>query len=134
MTDTPPPEEESPAVEPRQPVEPIQLGEPGEHPLSVLLFSWMRSEQFGRFLLGCVAAACAALFVGDVLLARHGPPSIESLPGFMGAFGFAAFALVILSGFPLGRLLRRPETYYDPPPPETPPTIAPKRRKGGRDD
>ena len=35
------------------------------------------------------------------------------MPGFQGVFGFLAFGLAVLSGWPLGKMLRRPEDYYD---------------------
>lgn len=91
---------------------PPQLGEPGEHPLSVLLFSWMRSQAFARGLLIVLAIVCAGLAAMDFVLHRHAKSVIEGLPGFFGVYGFAAFALAVLSGWPLGKLLRRPEDYY----------------------
>ncbi len=95
--------------------EPLQLGEPGEHPLSILLFSWMRNQAFGRFLLAAVAAACLLLAALDLLVLRHIGKGIASTPAFHGLFGFVAFALIVLSGWPLGALLRRRPDYYDQP-------------------
>jgi hypothetical protein len=98
----------------QEPHGPIQLGEAGEHPLSILIFSWMRTTLFFRLLMALLAAAGAVLIVLDILLVRHSYASIESLPGFFGVFGFLAFGFAVLSGWPLGRLLRRPEDYYEP--------------------
>lgn len=98
----------------RRPDAPVQLGESGEHPLSVLLFSWMRSNLFFRLLMAALAGAGVLLIALDVVLVRHSYASVESLPGFFGVFGFAAFSLAVLSAWPLGRLLRRPEDYYEP--------------------
>ncbi len=42
----------------------------------------------------------------------HAAPEMESVRGFYALFGFAAFAFVVLTGWPLRRLLARPETYY----------------------
>ena len=100
-----------------------QVGEPGEHPLSVLLFSWMRTRLFAKIVLIGLGVAGAVLIGLEVWLA-HGPiKDVTGAPGFQGVFGFAAFALVVLAGWPLGKMLRRPEDYYD-------------RRSGeaGRDD
>jgi hypothetical protein len=94
--------------------EQVQLGDPGEHPLSVLLFSWMRSTLFFRIVMALLAGAGVVLIGLDVLLIRHSYSSFESLPGFFGIFGFVAFSLAVLSGWPLGRLMRRPEDYYEP--------------------
>ncbi|MDZ4762800.1 MAG: hypothetical protein SGJ21_17205 [Alphaproteobacteria bacterium] len=99
------------------------LGEPGEHPLSVLLFSWMRSAHFDRLFLAIVAAACAVAFALEFLTPRQTYSTLESVPGFFAGFGFAAFGLAALSGWPLGRLMRRREDYYED-----------KKREGGDDD
>lgn len=88
-------------------------GEPGEHPLSVLLFSWMRSAMFARGFMIALAVIGVAL-IGLEIWMLHGPiKDVTHAPGFYGVFGFVAFAFAVLSGWPLGRLLRRPEDYYD---------------------
>lgn len=98
---------------PAQPQGPVQLGEAGEHPLSVLLFSWMRSKFFFRALMALIAGGGALLIALEFVLVRRNYSSIESLPGFYGVFGFLALGLAVLSGWPLGRLMRRPEDYYE---------------------
>ncbi len=95
------------------PAEPPQLGEPGEHPLSVLLFSWMRGKLFFRIFMAVLAALGAVLIALQVVLSQKSITSITSVPGFFGIFGFIALAIAVLSAWPLGRLLRRPEDYYD---------------------
>jgi hypothetical protein len=90
-----------------------QLGEPGEHPLSVFLFSWMRSKIFFRVLMALLGATGAALIALEVVLSNKPIVSVQNIPGFFGVFGSVAFSLAVLSGWPLGRLLRRPEDYYD---------------------
>jgi hypothetical protein len=95
---------------------PPQLGEPGEHPLSVLLFSWMRSKLFYRLLMGALAGFGVLLIVVEAVgLMERGALiyGLEDLPGFFGIFGLLAFSFAVLSGWPLGKLLRRPEDYYD---------------------
>lgn len=89
------------------------LGEPGEHPLSVLLFSWMRTKLFFRASMALLAALGAVLIALEFVLSHRPMTSIENLPGFFGVFGFVAFAIAVLSGWPLGKLLRRPEDYYE---------------------
>ncbi|MFT3725400.1 MAG: hypothetical protein QM773_17665 [Hyphomonadaceae bacterium] len=90
-----------------------QLGEPGEHPLSVFLFSWMRSKMFFRAVMALLAATGAVLIALEFLLSNRPIASVQNIPGFFGVFGFVAFSLAVLSGWPLGRLLRRQEDYYD---------------------
>jgi len=105
--------ENQPAGEPQGPP---QLGEPGEHPMSVLLFSWMRTKLFFRLLMGALAGFGVLLIAIEAvtLIDRHALVyGLEDLPGFFGIFGLLAFSFAVLSGWPLGRLLRRPEDYYD---------------------
>ena len=88
-------------------------GEPGEHPLSVLLFSWMRSPLFLRFLAIGLGVAGVGLIVAESLIAPQRIKDASSVPGFYGVFGFVAFGFAVLTGWPLGKMLRRPEDYYD---------------------
>ncbi|MDP3736255.1 MAG: hypothetical protein Q8R02_02630 [Hyphomonadaceae bacterium] len=96
-----------------EPQGPPKLGDPGEHPLSVLLFSWMRSTLFFRILMALLAALGVFLIAYEIVFLYRGHSGIENLPGFFGVFGFIAFGLAVLSGWPLGKLMRRPEDYYD---------------------
>lgn len=98
-------------TKPPEPHGPPQLGEPGEHPLSVLLFSWMRTALFFRVLMALLAGLGAFLIASEFVMVR--PPQGHTFPGFYGIFGFLAFGLAVLSGWPLGRAMRRPEDYYD---------------------
>jgi hypothetical protein len=90
----------------REPHGPPQLGEPGEHPLSILLFSWMRSVLFFRVVMALLAGFGALLVALEFIMTSH-------VPGFYALFGFVAFSAAVLSGWPLGYLLRRREDYYD---------------------
>lgn len=102
--------------------EPV-LGEPGEHPLSVLLFSWMRTRLFAKVFTWMLALLGLGLIGLEIALGLGPVKDATAVPGFQGGFGLIAFAFAVLSGWPLGRMLRRPENYYD-------------RRSGeaGRDD
>lgn len=106
-------EQPPPAAEPHGPP---QLGEAGEHPVSILLFSWMRTKLFYRLLMGALAGLGVLLIVIEaVMFIERGTivRGLETLPGFFGLFGLLAFSFAVLSGWPLGKLLRRPEDYYD---------------------
>lgn len=89
------------------------VGEPGEHPLSVLLFSWMRGKMFVRVLAIMLAVIGVASIGLEAWLSYTPVKGITSMPGFYAGFGFIAFALAVLSGWPLGKLLRRGEDYYE---------------------
>ena len=62
---------------------------------------------------------CGLLILIDVaelvfgLYHKHGEYAFDSWPNFHGIFGFVGFALLVLSGYPLRRLLMRKEDYYD---------------------
>lgn len=92
--------------------EPV-LGERGEHPLSVLLFSWMRGKMFVRVLAIVLVLIGLASIGLEVWLSYKPIKDITSTPGFYALFGFLAFGSAVLSGWPLGKLLRRREDYYD---------------------
>ena len=89
------------------------LGERGEHPLSVLLFSWMRGKAFVRVLAVVLVLAGLGSIGLEVWLSYKPVKDITSMPGFYALFGFLAFGGAVLSGWPLGKLLRRREDYYD---------------------
>lgn len=83
-----------------------------EHPLSVLLFSWTRSKAFGRVFLAVLGGFCVVLAALEFVIHRHDGAVLDALPVFHGVFGFLSFGLAVVSGWPLGRLLRRPENFY----------------------
>ncbi len=90
-----------------------KLGEAGEHPLSVLLFSWIRNKLAFRIIMALVAALGAVLIAFEIVVSKRPVTNLLTVPGFYGIFGFLAFSVAVLSGWPLGKLLRRPEDYYD---------------------
>lgn len=88
-------------------------GEPGEHPMSVLLFSWMRGKRFLRVFAIALGLAGFGAIGLEFLLLNKPIKDITYAPGFYAVFGFIAFAAAVLSGWPLGKLLRRREDYYE---------------------
>ncbi|MEZ5939559.1 MAG: hypothetical protein R3C52_15275 [Hyphomonadaceae bacterium] len=97
-----------------------------EHPLSVLLFAPLRTPQGHRAIVIGLSAICALLVILGFVVPLIAHNELERIPAFYAAFGFAAFALAVLSGWPLGRLLRRPEGFYE--------TIARRKPAKERDD
>lgn len=91
----------------------LGLGDPGEHPLSVLIFAPLRTKAGATFILVLLALACFGLAATDVILPKEAHGELEAIPVFYGVFGFLAFGLAVLSGWPLGRLLRRDEDFYE---------------------
>lgn len=84
-----------------------------EHPLSLLLFAPLRGEGGRTIILWGLAGLCIALAIlGFIVEPGHHFP-LESVPLFYGVFGFLAFAGAVLSGWPLGKWLRRPEGFYE---------------------
>ena len=52
------------------------------------------------------------MIVIDLGVNRHEYLDFANATGFYAIWGFAAFAIAVLSGWPLGKLLRRDEDYY----------------------
>jgi len=84
----------------------------GMHPMSKLLFGWVGSSRTPLFILLLVIVICVGLVLFDLTVNRHEYLEFANANGFYAIWGFAAFALAVLSGWPLGKLLRRDEDYY----------------------
>lgn len=82
------------------------------HPTSKLLFGWVSSPRTPLILLILVVVISIGLVVFDLTVDRHEYLDFANANGFYAIWGFAAFALAVLSGWPLGKLLRRDEDYY----------------------
>ena len=82
------------------------------HPLSRLLFGWVSSSRTPLILLILGILICVGLVVFDLAVNRHEYLDFANANGFYAIWGFAAFGLAVLSGWPLGKLLRRDEDYY----------------------
>jgi hypothetical protein len=87
----------------------------GVHPIAKLLFGWTESPRAGTFIFWGVGILSAFLIVIDLAVDRHEYVHLAEATGFYALWGFAAFAFVVLMGWPLGRLLRRSEDYYGDP-------------------
>ena len=109
---------------------PPHLSDHGEHapdesqtvPAARALFGWTTKRWIGKALFwGLLVVSILLIAIEPVLemLApegehfRHPYFSIDGTTGFNAIWGFGAFALVVLAGWPLGRLLRRSEDYYE---------------------
>ncbi|MEO1322490.1 MAG: hypothetical protein AAFV59_05725 [Pseudomonadota bacterium] len=82
------------------------------HPTSKLLFGWVSSPRTPLILMILVVVISIGLVVFDLAVNRHEYLDFANANGFYAIWGFAAFALAVLSGWPLGKLLRRDEDYY----------------------
>ncbi|MGF1462101.1 MAG: hypothetical protein ACFB2Z_02845 [Maricaulaceae bacterium] len=81
------------------------------HPLA-RRFRVLLSVPVKRRALTVLGGLSLALVALDLLHPRHDHVKAAETAGFYAAYGFAAFVFVVLCGWPLGRLLRRPERYY----------------------
>ena len=84
----------------------------GVHPMAKILFGWTESRHIGAIIFWGIGLLSALLIVIDLFVNRHEYFSFANATGFYGLYGFAAFAFVVLMGWPLGNLLRRDENYY----------------------
>ncbi len=82
------------------------------HPLSKFLFGWVEAPKTPLLLLILVITICGGLVAFDLILDRHEYIHLADITGFYAMWGFGGFALAVLSGWPLGKLLRRDEDYY----------------------
>ncbi|MEO0451133.1 MAG: hypothetical protein AAFZ74_12540 [Pseudomonadota bacterium] len=82
------------------------------HPVSRLLFGWVSAPRVPLAILIFVIVLTVGLVLLDLSLDRHEKVEMANANGFYALWGFAAFALAVLSGWPLGKLLRRDEDYY----------------------
>ena len=60
-----------------------------------------------------LVAVCVGLVVADFLYEKHAHFDWEGWPLFYAVFGFVAFALAVLAGKQLRRIVMRKEDYYD---------------------
>ena len=90
-------------------------------PAARAMFGWTTKPWAGKALFwGLLALSILLVAIEPALEAmageghhfRHAYFSIDALTAFHAWWGFGAFALVVLAGWPLGRLLRRREDYY----------------------
>lgn len=98
-------------VKPEQDPAPLP-DESSTHPVSKLLFGWVGSPRTPFLILLAVIVICIGLILLDLGLNRHEYVDVANANGFYALWGFGAFALAVLSGWPLGKLLRRDEDYY----------------------
>ncbi|MCH2456971.1 MAG: hypothetical protein MK186_02860, partial [Henriciella sp.] len=91
-------------------------------PAARALFGWTTKPWIGKAVFwGLLVVSVLLIAIEPVLemLApegehfRHPYFSIDGTLGFNAFWGFGAFTLVVLAGWPLGRLMRRSEDYYE---------------------
>ena len=83
------------------------------HPVARVLFGWTTGVRVKSLVLLVLAVLSGLLLLIDLQLERHAHTEAEALVGFYALYGFVSFAFVVLMGWPLGKLLRRSENYYN---------------------
>ncbi|MBC6439978.1 MAG: hypothetical protein GDA49_06120 [Rhodospirillales bacterium] len=66
-----------------------------------------------RLMIRALVAACAAVFIADFFIERHGYHDWEDMIGFYAVFGFAAYALLVLLAEGLRFLVQKGENFYN---------------------
>lgn len=74
---------------------------------------WLERPQTVDRIVYALYALCAALFVGDIFVEKHGPFAIEHLFGFYAIYGFVGCVFLVIAAKGLRVLLMRSEDYYD---------------------
>ena len=83
-----------------------------ENPLAQILFGWVEARRTPALLFWGMLILSAGLIFADLSVDRHEYVGASETTGYYGVWGFISFSLAVLSGWPLGRLLRRGEDYY----------------------
>ncbi|MEL6245659.1 MAG: hypothetical protein AAFS13_05505 [Pseudomonadota bacterium] len=81
-------------------------------PTASALFGWVSWKHTPALFFWGLAGLSVLLIGADFLINRHDSVHMAERFGFYGFYGFAAFSIAVLSGWPLGALLRRDENYY----------------------
>lgn len=81
------------------------------HPLS-RRFLFIETQGFKTFVFIALAIATLGLAAIDFAFHRHAYFDFEGWRGFYALVGFVSFSFAVLCGWPLRRLLGRPENYY----------------------
>ena len=74
---------------------------------------WLDSKRTGKRVFWGLAALCAGLGLADFIYRRHVIFDFEEFPLAYAIFGFVCFFGIVLSGYPLRKLVMRDEDYYD---------------------
>ncbi len=75
--------------------------------------AWLARPRTIRLLWIVFLAVVAATLVADLFLPHESHVGFEGTFGFGAWFGFAACVVLVLGSRLLGRVLKRPEDYYD---------------------
>ena len=82
--------------------------------LGKMIFGWTSHPKTGLYVFIGTLVLSVALFTGSFFIHSHEYFDFAELPGFYALFGFVAFGGVVLTGWPLRKMLGRPENYYEP--------------------
>ena len=74
---------------------------------------WLDDPRHVKWVVWAVYGACILVLALEPLYHKHGDFGWEEWPAFHAFFGFAVFAVLVLAGKQLRRLLMRDEDYYD---------------------
>ncbi len=74
---------------------------------------WLDGKRTGKRVFWGLIALCAGLGLADFLYRRHVIFDFEEFPLAYAIFGFVCFLGIVLSGYPLRKLVMRDEDYYD---------------------
>ena len=74
---------------------------------------WLDDKRTGNRVFWGLIALCAGLGLADFLYRRHVIFDFEEFPLAYAIFGFVCFFGIVLSGYPLRKLVMRDEDYYD---------------------
>lgn len=74
---------------------------------------WLVRDRTIKILWGVFIAVLAGTVLMDFVVEHHPHFGVEGTFGFGAWFGFASCVVLVLGTKALGKLLKRPDTYYD---------------------
>ena len=61
-----------------------------------------------------LCAVCGVVVLAEFGIDRHAHFGFDAIPGFHAAFGFVAYAVLVLTATQLRKLIGRPPDFYEP--------------------
>lgn len=75
--------------------------------------AWLDNRRNIDRIVWSIYAICAALFLADWFVPKHGPFAVEHWFGFYGVYAFIACVGLVFAAREIRRIVMRSEEYYD---------------------
>ena len=86
---------------------------PVNHHLEPHAAGWLDRPANVELIVKALYVVCAAVFLADIFIVKHGKFEIEHWFGFYAIYGFIACVVLVLAATQMRRVLMKDEDYYD---------------------